>query len=113
MNIDYSDLLYQILSLLVAAVAAFVVPYIRKWLLAKISAEQLVTAVHVAKVAVKAVEQTQLMIRGKAKLSAALQVAKSYAKRLGINLTDEQWRALLEQAVQEMNQASRPRPPAA
>lgn len=116
MNTEWSDLLYQILSLLVTALAVIVLPAIRKWLLARISAEQLATAMGVARIVVRAVEQTLPLVKGAPKLNAALQNARQYAERLGLKLTDEQWKSLLEQAVLEMNREvapREPRPPAA
>ena len=97
------ELLFQLVNLLIAALVAVVVPYIRRYLLARVSAEQLTMGAEVARIVVRAVEQTIKATHGQDKLAEAIRRARVYAGAIGLNFTDEQWKHLIEQAVLDMN----------
>lgn len=98
-----SDLLYQLIGLLVTAAITIVVPILRRYLLVRFSAEQLAAGAEVARIVVRAVEQTVTAVHGEDKLAEAIRRAKVYASAIGLRFTDEQWKHLIEQAVLNMN----------
>jgi hypothetical protein len=71
----------------------------------KYSHEQLHLGASIAKTVVQAVEQVaaRLGLNSAQKLARALDSARHMASKFGLTFTDDQWKALIEAAVQEMN----------
>jgi hypothetical protein len=97
------EILFNVVLLLISALVAYATQFIRK----RMAQRDIETALLIAEIAVGAVEQISRH-RGfsdKTRLAAAMTHAKRMAQRAGIVQTDEQWRALIEHAVGEMNRA--------
>ncbi len=99
-----TEILYQLLSTVITIIISVIAPRVVRWLNARLSAEQLGNAQEVARIVVRAVEQTVVAVHGEDKLRAALTQAQSMAATVGLKLAEEQWKSLLEQAVLEMNE---------
>lgn len=103
---EIQELLAQVLTLVVIALLSLAADALRKWLRQRFSHEQLATAMDVARIAAGAVEQMYRRATGvdpKAKFDQAMQHVRALGEQKGLKLTDDQWRALLEAAVREIN----------
>lgn len=102
-----ADLWFKLLDVLVEVVITLVGTYAIAWLRTRLRSDQLAKAVTIAEMVVPAVEQVFAYLHGPEKLAQAVVQAKTLATSHGVNLTDEQWQTLIEQAVYRMNQATK------
>lgn len=102
------ELWYQILSLAVTVLGTVAVAALRRYLYARYTDQQIQTARRIAEQTVAYVEQVYREMHGPEKLVPAIDAAKQLATKAGINLTDDQWRTLIEAAVRTLNGWSMP-----
>lgn len=100
------DLLFEVIVTLLTLLLSVSLGLLTRWLRARFAADQLQTAADIAKLVVRAVEQIgeRLGIHGEQKLAQALEFVRALAAAKGLRFTDDQWRLLLEAAVQEINE---------
>jgi len=98
------QLIAQLITDLVKLIIVAVGGYLVAWLRSKLSQDQIRKAMQIAGIAVKAAEAIGAAqgLDGKAKMQQALNTARTVAAKYGIRFTDEEWQALLEQAVHEL-----------
>jgi hypothetical protein len=98
---ETESLLLNALLLLVSAAIAYAARTLRE----KMRREDIELALDIAETAAYAIEQLSRnrSFGGKTKLAAAISHAKRLGERVGIRLTDEEWRILIEHAVYEIN----------
>jgi hypothetical protein len=98
---ETESLLLNVLLLLVSAVIAYATKLIRE----KMRREDIELALDIAETAAYAIEQLSRNrpFGGKTKLAAAISHARRLGERVGVRLTDEEWRILIEHAVYEIN----------
>lgn len=100
-----TDLIFRLLSVVLEAIIVLIGGFVVSWLRTRVNAAKLDKAITIAEIVVPAVEQAFAgVLHGTKKLEWALEWAKDLAAKHGVNLTDEQWQALIEQAVFHMNQ---------
>jgi len=103
---NLTDLLTQILTLVAVVIVQVAGAALIRWLRARYTAQQIETGMEVARIVVRAVEQiaatTGADMRGRAKLQEAIARARAIAAQRGLDLSDEQWRTILEAAVLEL-----------
>lgn len=104
MAVTVNEMLVRLLTNIVLLIFSLVGGYIVAWLKKNLTAQQLATAADIATIAVRAAEQIGYTqgFDGREKLQKALDTAKELARQYGIVFTDDQWNALLEQAVQQL-----------
>ncbi|MFO7172067.1 MAG: phage holin, LLH family [Bacillota bacterium] len=106
MTANLTDLLTQILTLVAVVIVQVAGAALIRWLRARYTAQQIETGMEVARIVVRAVEQiaatTGADMRGRAKLQEAIARARAIAAQRGLDLSDEQWRTILEAAVLEL-----------
>ena len=95
-------LVVALMGLLGAVVSRALIPYLRT----QVSDAQLTKARQIAEFAVQAVEQLApgTGAQARQKFNDAMSRAYDLAEAHGINLTEEQWRTLIEKAVYEIQQ---------
>jgi hypothetical protein len=100
---ETESLLLNFLLLLVSVVIAYATKLIRE----KMRRDDIQLALDIAETAAYAIEQLSRnrSFGGKTKLAAAMSHAKRLGERVGIRLTDEEWRILIEHAVYEINRS--------
>lgn len=99
--------LQDILTVLVGALVAFLVAYVKQ----HFSAKQISTASGIATEAVNFAAQAAKKLgitEDLAKYNSALTKAKELASKAGINLSDSQWETLLESAYKKAKEALLP-----
>ena len=99
------DVLFRVIVSVVGAFICMVLTILGNYLAQRVGGEKLSKAYSVMTTAVEFVEQTATNLYGEAKMQTAVAWAKNLAAKYGLNLTDDQWRVLGEQAVFAMNQA--------
>jgi hypothetical protein len=99
------DVLFRVIVSVVGTVISTVLILVGQYVSQRVGGEKLSKAYSVAAAAVECVEQFVTKVHGEAKAQAAIRYAKNLAARYGLNLTGDQWRILIEQAVYAMNQA--------
>lgn len=99
-NAIIAQTLTDVIRLVIAVLGGMLINYLHKHL----TQQQLNKAWETATIAVKAAEAIGYAngFDGKAKFQQALTLARSTAEKYGIRLTDAQWQALIEAAVQEL-----------
>lgn len=106
MSPHLTELLTQLLTLVAVIIVQVVGAAVVRWLKARYTAEQIQTGMEIARIVVRAVEQVAAAsgwsLRGKAKLQEALDRARAIAAKQGLDLTDEQWKTVIEAAVLEL-----------
>ncbi len=95
-----AQVLTDLIRLIIVVIGTMLINYIRQHL----SQQQINKAIEIAILAVKAAEAIGYAcgLDSKAKFQEALQLARTTAARYGIRFTDDEWRALIEAAVQEL-----------
>lgn len=107
-----ASVLTDLLRVAILAAAGFVAAAIRHYaalLRGRMSDEQLQRAQRIAGIVVSAAEQVAAAsgatMAGKQKLDWALGAAQQLAEKAGLDLTEDQWRALIEEAVKDLKAA--------
>lgn len=102
------DLLYNLLILLATLLAGYAVAWLRKKIgvegMKKIESE-LATKQELATLAVRFVEQTYKYLHGEAKYNKAAEWLVAQAARIGLKLTEEEIKGLIEAALRELKDA--------
>lgn len=102
------DLLYNLLLVLVTLLAGYAVAWVRKKIgvegMKRIEAE-LATKQELATLAVRFVEQTYKYLHGEAKFSKAAEWLIAQAGRIGLKLTEDEVKGLIEAALRELKDA--------
>lgn len=105
------DLLFQALFTVVSLFLTVALAGAHSWLLRHISQDKLNQAIDIAGQAVAAVEQIYRKATGvdpQAKFAQALKFAEDLAAKHGLDLTPDQWHALIESAVHDVNRVFGP-----
>lgn len=103
MDVQFTNLIYNILLTLVTTATPILVGYLVVFIRQHLSAKQLETAKVIASNGVVYAQQVsaQLGLDNQAKLNSALVSVKALASKYGVKLTDDQWKNLIEPAVNE------------
>jgi len=94
-------MIYNVLKDVLTLIASVGLGYLTVYIRSHYTAKQAQTAESIARLAVTFAQQVanSLGLDSQGKLNAALTQAKEFAAKHGINYTDEQWKTLLEAAV--------------
>lgn len=94
--------IFEILGTIITTVLVWVLKFAANWLKENGYIKKLEKYEGVAKMAVKAAEQMYLAEEGPQKFEYAKQEMLKHVKNLGLDLTEEQFEGLIENAVKEL-----------
>ncbi len=94
------------LTAIILAVLGALAPFVRAWVLTKLTPERLAHVNDIARIAVRAAEKLgdDTSASGQQKLNYASEVLVTGAKRLGIRLSQDEVLAFIHAALREMQQ---------
>lgn len=98
--------IFEILGTIITSVLVWVLKFAANWLKENGYIKKLEKYEGVAKMAVKAAEQMYLAEEGPQKFEYAKQEMLKHVKNLGLDLTEEQFEGLIENAVKELRMES-------
>ncbi len=98
-----SDIIFEIINLIVMVIAAVVARYFVPWLKERIGTEKLNVIAQWAQKAVLYAEQIMTAATGEEKKEAVTEIIKEIVEYNNIDVTDEQIDILIESAVKQMN----------
>lgn len=98
--------IFEILGTVITTVLVWVLKFAANWLKENGYIKKLEKYEGVAKMAVKAAEQMYLAEEGPQKFEYAKQEMLKHVKNLGLDLTEEQFEGLIENAVKELRMES-------